>query len=111
MMYGRTAKQIKTIALLSFIISIIASVIIFMAQGDEFNNYYWLIPFAPLIMTFGFMSIVLNFKKIILGIIKPIPVFSLFIEYLKGYFYSIKALIWALKQPKNGGDGTGTRSY
>lgn len=102
-MYGRTAKQIKIIALISFIISTIATVIIFMAQ-DEIRDYYWLIPIAPLIMTFGFMSLILNFKKIICGIITPIPLLSMFIEYFKGYFWSIKVLIWALRQPKNSGD-------
>lgn len=102
-MYGRTAKQIKIIALISFIISTIATVIIFMVQ-DEIRDYYWLIPIAPLIMTFGFMSLILNFKKIICGIITPIPLLSMFIEYFKGYFWSIKVLIWALRQPKNSGD-------
>ena len=102
-MYGRTAKQIKIIALISFIISTIATVIIFMAQ-DEIRDYYWLIPIAPLIMTFGFMSWILNFRKILWGFITPIPLLSMFIEYFKGYFWSIKALIWALRQPKNSGD-------
>lgn len=103
MMYGRAAKQIKIIALISFIISIATSVLAFM-QEDEIGDMYWLIPVAPLIMTFDFMSLVLNFKKIFRGLIAPIPVLSFFIEYLKGYFYSIKALLWALKQPKNGSD-------
>lgn len=109
-MYGRTAKQIKIIALISFIISTIATVIIFMAQ-DEIRDYYWLIPIAPLIMTFGFMSLILNFKKIICGIITPIPLLSMFIEYFKGYFWSIKVLIWALRQPKNSEDEAVTGKY
>ena len=105
MMYGRTAKQIKIIALISFIISSIATVAIFLVQEEsEFSSMVWLIPVAPLILTFGFMSLILNFKKIICGIITPIPLLSMFIEYFKGFFWSIKALIWALRQPKNSGD-------
>lgn len=109
-MYGRTAKQIKIIALISFIISSIATVIIFMVQ-DQPWDYYWLIPVAPLIMTFGFMALILNFKKIICGIITPIPFLSMYIEYFKGYFWSIKALIWALRQPKNSDDEAAKGKY
>ncbi len=111
MMYGRTAKQIKIIALISFIVSSIGTVIIFMVQDDDLSSFYWLIPIAPIILTFGFMSLVLNFKKTILGFIKPIPILSAFIEYLKGYFYGIKALVWALKQPRSSVDKADTKVY
>lgn len=103
MMYGRTAKQIKIIALISFIISSIATVILFMVQ-DQLSECFWLIPFSPLIMMFCIMSLILNFKQIMWGYIRPIPLLSACIEYFKGIFWSIKALIWALRQPKNSGD-------
>lgn len=110
MMYNRTAKQIKIIALVSFIISTIATVIVFMIQhDDDFSSTYWIIPAAPLIWTFSLMSCVLNFKKNMIGLIKPIPILSMVIEYFKGYIYGVKALIWALKQPKNNGTGTNVR--
>ena len=109
-MYGRTAKQIKIIALISFILSCITTVIVFMVQ-DQLWECYWLIPIAPLIMTFGFMSWILNFRKILWGFITPIPLLSMFIEYFKGYFWSIKALIWALRQPKNSEDEAVTGKY
>ena len=104
MMYGRTAKQIKIIALISFILSIIATVVIFMlpANASELGEYLWLIPIGPLLLTFGFMSFALNTKNIFRGIIRPIPILSMMIEYLKGYWYGIRGLIWALKQPKDG---------
>lgn len=111
MMYGRTAKQIKNIALFSFIISIVATVIVAAIQTDDLSTYWWIIPVSPLILTFGFMSLFLNFKKIMIGIIRPIPILSMFIEYLKGFFCSIKALIWALKQPKNSSGANGTETY
>ncbi len=44
-----------------------------------------------------FMGFIINFKKILLGLITPIPILSYLIEWFKGMCYAVKAVIVIFK--------------
>ena len=56
-----------------------------------------LVPFSIVGLPISFCALFLNFKKIIIGMIAPIPIISWFIEGCKGIVYAIKALICIFK--------------
>lgn len=58
-------------------------------------------PFVPFVM----MGFLMNFKKILIGFIAPIPILSYFIEWFKGVVWAVKGIIFIIKT-KNDPDAT-----
>lgn len=56
-----------------------------------------LVPFSIAALPVSFCALRLNLKKILIGMIAPIPILSCFIEYTKGLVYAVKALICIFK--------------
>ena len=56
--------------------------------------------FAVLIFPFSVMSFFLNYKKIFIGLVRPVPILSYFLEWFKGLFWSFKAFFWMIKNGK-----------
>ena len=54
--------------------------------------YILLIPFSIVMMPIVWAGFLMNIKKILVGIIAPIPLLSFMIEYIKGFIYGIKGL-------------------
>ena len=54
---------------------------------------------AP-ILGFCCFGMSFNFGKTMLGMIAPIPILSMFIEYFKGLYYGVKAIIVIVKKLK-----------
>lgn len=99
-MYGFTAKQIKTKGIISLVLAVGFLVFsIFAGEGLRLSsmNDIILVLLYPFVFTWMFFSILLNWKNMLKGFIKPIPFISFCIEYFKALLVmSPKALFWAL---------------
>lgn len=103
-----TRKSLITRFIISAVIGdgfVVGFVIAMLIVGDGASffdgNIAVLIPvflFAIMAMPLEVMSFMLNFKKIMVGFIAPIPIISSLIEYFKGMFYAVKAFISILKK-------------
>lgn len=56
-----------------------------------------LVPFSIVGLPVSFCAMRLNLKKILIGMIAPIPILSGLIEHAKGLVYAVKALICIFK--------------
>lgn len=105
-MYGNSVKQMKVKFIVSFILGIVLVVFFWIAQfrlGYKFPLGVLTLYTAVAVLVFPFevMAFVLNWRKIFVGIIKPIPILSYFIQCFVGIFMAFKAFIWMLKNWKN----------
>ncbi len=110
-MYGNSIKQLWTKLKLSLILAI--ALTIFMVITNIVNESFditnigdlleqlALIVASPVLMTIGVYGLILNYRKIFRGIIAPIPFVSMIIEYFKGFFMSIAAFVYLIKNRKN----------
>ncbi len=111
-MYGLNAQQLmkrlKISAVIGAIIEAVLLGITFWTIATEtgFTSESIALFAVPLLsgilFTWEIMAIILNWKKILKGIIAPIPFISFLIEYFKAYIMAAKAIIFALKN--NGKD-------
>lgn len=111
-MYGNTIKQLWLKFKIALVLAIIGTVIMVIANivggtgfdirnvGDLFKQLA-LIVFSPVLMTIAVYGLLLNYRNIFKGIVAPIPVVSMIIEYLKGFFMSICAFVYLIKNRKN----------
>lgn len=102
-MYGNTMKQAKAKLIASLILSIATSIFIVVmgSQGYSIAMVLLCSFFAVIIETFAWFGILLNWKRFFLGIIKPIPIISMLIEFFKGYGMAFATLFWIVKNGKN----------
>ena len=56
---------------------------------------------VPLAYPFIVLGFFLNWKKILMGIIAPIPILSMIIQYFAGMFMGYRAFFWLLKHWKD----------
>lgn len=118
-MYGYTLEQLKRKLKVSIIIGAIASIcfsvslIFFSSSGlgistinDTFKLVLYLIGYIIgmfLGISWAVMAYALNLKKILKGIIFPIPILSACIEVIKGQIMAIKVIIFIIKNKKKNG--------
>lgn len=105
-MYGLTVKQIlkrlKISAIFGIICEVIMLCLVFYAITQEglkadFVSVLATVLFSGLLFTWEAMCFILNWKKILKGILLPVPFISMIIETFKGYIMAIKAIVFALK--------------
>lgn len=102
-MYGYTAKQIKTKAVIALIVGVVMAVyaIFFQEKGSAGMTQIMLYFVSPLVLAWSVLGFLLNWKKILWGIIKPIPIISYLIEFVKGILIMApSAFFWALTHPE-----------
>lgn len=97
-MYGYTASQIKTKAVISLALGVALAVygIFFQETGTVNGTRLALYFLSPLALGWGFLGFLINWKKTLRGILLPIPLVSYLIEGFKGLFMAPVALLWAL---------------
>lgn len=106
-MYGNSVKQMKVKFIVSFVLGIIGAVVAMVINISMPYNHLSVLAvlgisfLAVLLFPFEVMAFVLNWKKIFLGLIKPIPILSFWLQYFVGLFMSFKAFIWLLKHWKD----------
>lgn len=99
-------KRLKICMVLGAIVAVLTTVITFVAPLflglEEFTIGALLICVygilcAP-VYAFSFLSMSFNFGKIMLGMIAPVPIVSMFIETFKSLYYGVKAIIVIVKK-------------
>lgn len=110
-MYNNTVKSAKIKLIISLVLSVILTAFIFVGGligsiNKQTNVLTFLITIilsilAVIIETFAWYGFLINWKKILIGCIMPIPILSMIIEFLKGYFMAFKTLVWVIKNWKN----------
>lgn len=113
-MYNNTVKSAKIKLVISLILSVALTLFMFVfrpdglidAQNSQIDGRSFLIMIffailAVIIETFAWYGFLINWKKILIGCIKPIPILSMFIEFLKGYWMAFRTLIWLIPNWKN----------
>ena len=106
-MYGHSSAQIKAKAIVSLVIAVIISIIcIFTGElplgfgsMNEILVTLLILILAPVALTWGFLAMFINWKKIFVGLIKPIPIVSYLLEFFKALIIAPIALVWALTHP------------
>ncbi len=110
-MYGNTIKQLWTKFIISLILAVVGTIIMVISNitgggfeisnvGDLFEQLA-LIVCSPILMTIGVYGLILNFGNVLRGIIAPIPIISMIIEYIKAFFMAISAFIYLIKNRNN----------
>lgn len=117
-MYGLTVEQILKRLKISAICGIIfgigllcASLFALVTSGGTpdsnitIKEVILIFPMSILysiILVWELMAYIINWKKILKGILLPIPFISMIIETFKGYVMAAKAIVYALKNRDNG---------
>jgi|GEM_PF-3465887 len=94
-------KTVLTIFIISCVLSIASLIVMFTAGGRQGYNTLEVILFiffGIVVLPIEFTGMILNIKKILIGIIAPIPIISYVIENVKGFIYGVKALICIVKR-------------
>lgn len=102
-MYGNSVKKLKVKFIVCFVLSIILDIFTLILGINSMSLLEVLGQglLMAVMFPFEFMSIVLNTKKIFLGLIRPIPILSFLLEYFVGIFMAFKAFIWLIKNWNN----------
>lgn len=91
-----------SLGIVAMIISVIPMCIMYVSAYGEITIGMLLICVLTIvsspIMGFCIFGMTFKFGKIILGVIAPIPLLSAFIEYFKGLYYGVKAIIVIVKK-------------
>lgn len=92
-----------------FIVSVVLTVVYIVATmilggglsafGDSIGMVLIILVCSVPLLPFVFMSFILNWKKILIGMIAPIPILSSMKQcYFNGIIYAVKALIVIIKK-------------
>ncbi|MBQ9949568.1 MAG: hypothetical protein IJO93_02480 [Clostridia bacterium] len=107
-MYGKNVKQWKILGIVSLGLAlagcIIGGIVNLVSGAVTGGELLLLIVLGPILMCLGFTGLILNFGKIMKGIIIPIPILSMLIEYFRGIYWAIRGYIWLFVQIKKGRD-------
>lgn len=100
-MYGYTSSQIKTKAIIALVLAVIFSIVSIIAGDPKFSSLQDILylVLAPIVLAWGFLAWLINWKKMLLGFITPIPIVSYILEGFKAMIMAPIALIWALSHP------------
>ncbi len=96
-------EKLKKIYIVCAIIgAIIAIPVIFFASsigldGKSLVFFLFTTPLYYISFVLGFVAVIFNWKKILIGMIAPIPLVSGLMENFKGVFYAIKGLVALFK--------------
>lgn len=87
--------------IVSCVLGIISVIVIFFTGG--LNSYVggvgiFMVIFALIVLPFEFWGMILNWKKVLKGIIAPIPILSMVIESFKGMIYAVKGFLVIIKK-------------
>lgn len=96
-----TRKKLTTMFIISVVIGIAAIIALIIVGGlmeESIGMALILLVAAVIVFPFEIMGFLLNWKKILIGFIAPIPIVSYLIEWLKGTIYAVKAFISILKK-------------
>ncbi len=107
-MYGNSLKQLRSkfkIAVVFAIVGTIIMVISNLTGGDGFGiktvndllETLGLIVISPIVMLLGVFGLTLNVGPTLKGLIAPIPIISMLLEYFKGMFMAASAFVYILK--------------
>ncbi|MBQ8133706.1 MAG: hypothetical protein IJ192_04795 [Clostridia bacterium] len=101
-LYGSNPKQMKTKFIVSCVLGVIlAGVMVGVnANNMDIGSLIGAGALAVVFFPFAVMSFILNFKKIFIGIFRPIPFLSYVLEYFVGLGMAFKAFFWMLKNLK-----------
>ncbi|MBQ6119038.1 MAG: hypothetical protein IJK98_07375 [Clostridia bacterium] len=94
-------KTLLTIFIISCVLSVASLIVMFTVGSDGKDSVLYVILmvfFGIVVLPIGFTGFILNIKKILIGLIAPIPVLSYLIENVKGFVYGVKALICIIKR-------------
>ena len=97
-MYGYTSKQIKVKAVISLAAGVAFAIyaIFFQESGTADVSHLALYFVSPVVLAWGVLGFLIDWRKILKGIIMPIPLISYLVESFKGLFMAPVALFWAL---------------
>lgn len=109
-MYGNTDKTLWIKFYASLVLAVVLTIVMVISNitgagfditnvGDIFEQLA-LIVISPILMTIGVFGMLLNYANILKGIVTPIPIISMIIEYLKGFVMSIKAFVYLIKSKR-----------
>lgn len=101
-LYGSTPKQMKTKFIVSCVLGVIlAGVMVGVnASRMDLGSLIGAGAVAVVVFPFEVMAFILNYKKIFIGIFRPIPFLSYIIECFVGLGMAFKAFFWMLKNLK-----------
>lgn len=93
-MYGYTSKQIKVKAAISLALGVVLAIyaIFFQESGAVNGSQLALYFVSPVVLTWGVFGFLINWRKILKGIIMPIPLISYLVESFKGLYMAPVAL-------------------
>ncbi len=92
--------KLKVIYIVCAVIAVVGyiPVMLFTGSGYDLGFLIMATPVFLIAFYFAVLSVALNWKKQLIGIIAPIPVISSMIESFVGVWYAIKGLICLLKK-------------
>lgn len=103
MLYGCSVKMMKVLFFISLVIGFALGIALLIINMEQMEMTMLLILGAaiPLAYPFIVLGFFLNWKKILTGIIAPIPILSMMIQYFVGMFMGYRAFFWLLKHWKD----------
>ena len=110
-MYGNTIKELWLKLKISLVLAVVGTVVMVVSNAvngtfgianiGDLLEQLGLIVISPILMTIAIYGLILNYRKVFKGIVSPIPIVSMIVEYVKGFFMSIKAFVYLIKNREN----------
>lgn len=82
---------------ISFVLSIAAAIFLLIVSDDK-TEVAVLMPLIIIVFPVEICGMILNWKKVLKGLIAPIPIVSYILESFIGMWYAIKGLIAIFKK-------------
>lgn len=103
MLYGCSVKMMKVLFFISLVIGFALGIALLIINMEQLEMTMILILGAaiPLAYPFIVLGFFLNWKKIFMGVLVPIPILSMIIQYFVGMFMGYRAFFWLLKHWKD----------